>query len=152
MPPLDPSTSDLQNPGKSTPKVQARAPNRSHDLSNDLRPSPSNLCKSAHNFRKLTISWSSKALDWQNQKKKFRDQKSCHAPLMTSVFVASANTHSHAPPLSLMRLHVPGISPRTTRHTCVLWHHGWRLYDITTHYGLAHLSSWPGLTRTDPEI
>ena len=26
MPPLNPSTSDLQNPGKSTPKVQPRTP------------------------------------------------------------------------------------------------------------------------------
>ena len=43
-------------------------PKRSHDLSNDLRPSPLNLCNSAHNFRKLTIPWSSTALDPQNLK------------------------------------------------------------------------------------
>ena len=33
MPPLDPSTSDLQNPGKSTPKVQPRATTRRQNLS-----------------------------------------------------------------------------------------------------------------------
>ena len=69
MPPLDPSTSDLQNPGKSTPKVQPHAPKRSHDLSNDPRPRPSNMCKFAHDFGKLTIPWSSTALDRQSPKK-----------------------------------------------------------------------------------
>ena len=33
MPPLDPSTSDLQNQGKSTPKVQPRAATRRQNLS-----------------------------------------------------------------------------------------------------------------------
>ena len=33
MPPLDPSTSDLQNPGKSTPKVQPRAVTHRQNLS-----------------------------------------------------------------------------------------------------------------------
>ena len=69
MPPVDPSTSDLQNPRKSTPKVQPRAPKQSHDLSNDPRPRPSNLCKSSHDFGKLTIPWSSTALDRQIPKK-----------------------------------------------------------------------------------
>ena len=32
----------------------------------DPRPSLSNLCKSAHDFRKLTIPWSPTALDQQN--------------------------------------------------------------------------------------
>ena len=63
MPPLDPSTPDLQNPGKSTPKVLPRAPKLGHDLSNDPRPNPSNLCKPAHNFTKLTLQGSSTALD-----------------------------------------------------------------------------------------
>ena len=103
MPPLDPSTSNLQNLGKSTPKVR-------------------DLCKSAHNFRKLTIPWSSMALDRQNPKK-FETKKAVtrrHAPLMTPVFAASTNTCSHVPPVSLTRLHAPGLSPRAARHTRAL--------------------------------
>ena len=69
VPWLDPSTSDLQNPGKSTTKVQPCAPKQSHDLSNDPRPSPSNMCKSTHDFGKLTIPWSSIDLDRQSPKK-----------------------------------------------------------------------------------
>ena len=132
MPPLDPSTSNLQNLGKSTPKVR-------------------DLCKSAHNFRKLTIPWSSMALDRQNPKK-FETKKAVtrrHAPLMTPVFAASTNTCSHVPPVSLTRLHAPGLSPRAARHTRALWRHGWHLYDVTTHYGLTHLSR---PTQFDPFI
>ena len=97
VPPLDPSTSDLQNLGKSTPKVQPRAPKRSHDLSNDPQPSPLNLCKSAHDFGKLTIPWSSTALDQQNPKK-----------FETKKFV----TRWCPPPSSYHAL------PRSTRYTC----------------------------------
>ena len=41
---------------------------RSHNLSNDPRPRPSKLCKSAHNLRKVTIPGSSTALDLQDLK------------------------------------------------------------------------------------
>ena len=44
---------------------------------NNLRPSPSNLCKSAHNFRKPTIPWSSTALDRQNPKNSRPKKLSC---------------------------------------------------------------------------
>ena len=53
-------------------KTQKDHQQRSHhtppQTPNNPRPSPSNLCKSAHDFRKLTILWSSTALDRQSPK------------------------------------------------------------------------------------
>ena len=110
MPPLDPSTSDLQNLGKSTPKVQPRAPKRSHDLSNNPRPRPSNMCKFAHDFGKLTIPWSSTALDRQSPKK-FENKKSFHAPPVTSAFTSSDSRADDS------HIHAPRANMRHTRYT-----------------------------------
>ena len=84
--------------------------------------------------------------------KKIRDQKSCHMPPRAfddTGVAASTNTCSHAPPVILTRLHALGLNTRATRHTRALWCHRWRLYDVTTHYGLTHLSR---LTRFNPFI
>ena len=123
MPPLDPSTSDLQNPGKSTPKVQPRTPNRSHNLSNDSWPSPLNLCKFAHNFRKLTIPWSSTALDQQNPKKNSRPKKLSRTtmrhrwhryslPQLHALPRASLIVHALAPPSLAFTHHALTYTPR----------------------------------------
>ena len=131
VPPLDPSASDLQNLKISGPKVLPRAatsPTRSHYLSNDSWPSPSNLCKSTHNFRKLTIPWSSTALDWHNPKK-FETKKAvtcCHAPPTSPAFITS-NSRADARHLHhITRSHAPRASTcYTLTRASVVWRHGW---------------------------
>ena len=141
MPPLDPSTSDLQNPGKSTPKVQPRASKQSHDLSNNPRPRPSSMCKSAHDFGKLTIPWSSTALDRQSPKK-IQDQRSCHAPPRAFGNTGVIASNSHADTRTF-------ITTRATRTICVPSAHD-VMDDVILHYpGLTwiDLEIWPGSNR-----
>ena len=155
MPPLDPSTSDLQNPGKSTPKVQPRAPKRSHNLSNDPRPSPLSLCKFAHNFRKLTIPWSSTALDQQNPKKNSRPKKLSRTtmrhwwhryslPQLHALPRASLIVHALAPPSLAFTRHALTYTPRAMM-SCMT---------SSSRLDLTRLSSRLGnLTRSElPEI
>ena len=81
---------------------------------NEPRPSPSNMCKSADNFRKRTIPGDSKPSTDKTQK--FQAQESIHAP-----FEALTNTAStkHAPPSvlkhwhSFLTIHVPCANTRT---------------------------------------
>ena len=77
--PLDPAALDVQNSESSSTTGPSHTSMRRHNHSNDPRPSPSNMCKSGHNFRKMTIPWSSTALDQQNPKK-FETKKSYHMP------------------------------------------------------------------------
>ena len=72
---------------------------------------PSNLCKSAHDFGKMTIPWSSTALDRQSPKK-FETKEAAmrfHAPSATSAFtalVSRATSPSHAFTRALQRYDV----------------------------------------------
>ena len=142
VPPLDPSALDPQNLKISSPKVlpcAAMHPKQSHDLSNDPWLSPLNLCKSAHNFRNLTIPWFYKALDRQNPKK-FETKKAVkrrHVPPTTPAFITSNSRvdvrHLHHITCSHVPRAIPWPAPQ--------------LYDIMDDVSwpdLTDLEIWPG--------
>ena len=130
MPPLDPLASDLQNLKTSSPKVQPRTATWSHDLSNDPWPRPSNLYKSAHDFRKLTIPWSSTALNQQSPKKFETKKLPCAPTRHRSCWHHSLRLkHWHAPPLSR---HAPCAYTRCTYTRALLRMTSWMTSSSTT--------------------
>ena len=78
--------------------------------SDDPRPNPSNLCKSAHDFGKLTIPWCSTALDQQNPRISRPKKKA--RPYTRRQRIRRRGLQSHAP--------IRTASARTchTCHTC----------------------------------
>ena len=81
---------------------------------------PSKLCKSAHYFWKLTIPWSSMALDRQSPKNS-RPKKPPRTAMRLQQLRRS-HRHIHTPTIATFTRHARYTR---TRAFCA-WHHGWR--------------------------
>ena len=132
----------LQDPEKA---VHSKAPTHLHMLPqslNELRRSLSNLCKLAHNFRKLTIPRSSTALYPQNPKissPKNEEHTTTHRQKIQRCCLQQHMPTCATPSsYALTRAGYSHARTRTT-HRHVLQRYD-VMDDVTTHYGLTNLS------------